>query len=176
MVCLGGLLLPSLLPISYIQTEKLTNGMPERAYERYAWVIFFIFPIFFISESVRGLLFVVPPDETNLQSITGMTWSQLAALNPRVAEYIGFASVVTYGLMLSFAILIMAISATSYRRGEKWSWYALWIFPLFSVLIAATRYFRYGDIETAIFDVPFLLLILLGLLLPYRKFFPKKGV
>lgn len=150
--------------------------MPERAYERYAWVVFFFFPIFFILESVRGLLFVVPPDETNLQSITGMSWSQLAASNPRLAEYIGFASVGTYGVQLAFATIIMAIAITSYRKGERWAWYALWIFPFFQILIAAARYLRYGDVETAAFELPFLILILLGLLLPYRQFFPKGRV
>jgi hypothetical protein len=35
-------------------------------------------------------------------------------------------------------MLIVAVSVTSYRRGEKWAWYALWILPLHTALDMAT--------------------------------------
>ncbi len=32
------------------------------------------------------------------------------------------------------AILIMSVSATAFRRSERWSWYALWALPMHSAV------------------------------------------
>ena len=80
----------------------------------------------------------------------------------------------------------MAISATAYRRGEKWAWYALWSIPAMfigflalwinagaTLTILALLGGR-GVLEEGLPIFEFLLtLSLLALLLPYRKFFPK---
>ncbi len=64
----------------------------------------------------------------------------------------------------------MAISLTSYRRGDRWAWYTLWTIPAFTVLLYALQL-----VDPQV-DWLFAAISLVGLLLPYRKFFPKKAV
>ena len=75
-------------------------------------------------------------------------------------------------LLLGFAVTTILISSTSYRKGKKWAWYLLWYVPAFWVIAGYLQYASGGQI-------PLVTIILspvpvLGLLLPYRKFFPKK--
>ncbi len=75
---------------------------------------------------------------------------------------------VTYGLgWLSFSFLLLTVSIFEYRRGEKWSWYAFWFIPVFLGVLAVVWFWAWP-----LFTL-LLILSLLGLLIPYRKFFPK---
>ncbi len=121
---------------------------PEPAYEKYAWVLLLI------------------PEIISL-------WVASGGLNYyrdylRTTDFLLFDSVLGVG----FPLLALALSLIPYRRGEKWSWYALWTFPLLSG-IAASLNLSSGRGDWGFFA--FLsFLSLLGLLLPYRKFFPRK--
>ncbi|HLB68463.1 MAG TPA: hypothetical protein VJN63_08375, partial [Thermoplasmata archaeon] len=70
-----------------------------------------------------------------------------------------------------------AICLRSYRRGERWAWYALWVLPLNFVigLQGLVLSLRVGAPPLFV-PLLFVIISLLGLLLPYRKFFPKKAV
>ena len=75
-------------------------------------------------------------------------------------------------LLLGFAVTTVLISSTSYRKGKKWAWYLLWYVPVFWVIAGYLQYASGGQI-------PLVTIILspipvLGLLLPYRKFFPRR--
>ena len=77
-------------------------------------------------------------------------------------------------LFLGFGVTTVLISATSYRKGKKWAWYLLWYVPVFWVIAGYLQYASGGQI-------PLVTIILspvpvLGLLLPYRNFFPKAQV
>ncbi len=145
----------------------------EKAYEKHAWIILFALgTIGFISFLAPTL--IGPSGAPSLQPIASVTWGQLSSANPGVARWVDynyrFSS--AYGVVGSF--FMMAISLKSYRRGEKWSWYALWSFPVwsgltipYSVSVGASSVPIYLSLVVTIVS-------LLGLLLPYRKFFPKK--
>lgn len=77
-----------------------------------------------------------------------------------------------FGLLAG--VLIVVIATTSYRRGEKWAWYALWILPLHASLDMATVE-GYGALSmaSATWDIALVLSTILALLLPYRRFFPR---
>ncbi len=72
---------------------------------------------------------------------------------------------------LGFTILTVAISLTAFRHGRKWAWYLLWYVP---IVYAVSGYSQVivGQVGWGIFST--LVIPLLGLLLPYRKFFPRK--
>ena len=71
-----------------------------------------------------------------------------------------------------FAVLTTYLSVTGYRRGRKWAWFALLYAPPYflveAYLLNVPPYFDWGF---AAFSA---LLSAVGLVLPYRKFFPKK--
>ncbi|AIF84543.1 hypothetical protein NTE_02494 [Candidatus Nitrososphaera evergladensis SR1] len=65
------------------------------------------------------------------------------------------------------------ITLTAYRRGEKWAWLALWYYPVFWLLHLALGLPPGND---HVHQVVFIVLSLLGLLLPVRRFLYSKSV
>ncbi len=137
----------------------------ERAYERYAWLIFFALGIVFLAQAAVLTVTGRPPD-VFVQGSIGMSWSQLVIAQPRIAAFIGDIST-SGGIIGAVAgVSIMAISFRSYRRGEKWAW---------CTFLAVPVLFGLAPIINTTPDNPlFAFIAAVGLLLPYRKFFPKK--
>ena len=67
----------------------------------------------------------------------------------------------------------LAITLTGYRRGEKWAWYTMWLVP--AVLVGQGLWYSVflGDFNEMVQYIPIVTVALVGLLLPYRKFFPR---
>jgi hypothetical protein len=127
---------------------------------------------------VQGSLLILFGGEVEMDTIhrvTGMAWGQLVISYPSIALYINNL-LETVGLFLGgFGLLIMAISATGYRRARKWSWYAMWLVPAFYSLTAYILYregefFIYSDDLTAEFFVFMLIAAFAVQLLSYRSF------
>jgi hypothetical protein len=52
-----------------------------------------------------------------------MSWSQLATTNPRFASFLA-SNLIDDGISgVGLAVFGMAVSLTSFGRGEKWAWY-----------------------------------------------------
>ena len=145
----------------------------EKAYEKYAWILPFAIGVIFLVGAVPHTL-GVNTDPTIVEEFIGMTENELKDSNPR------FFDLWSYyfrggGLSdIGFAFLITAISLTAYRRGEKWAWYAFWSIPAFFLSFAALH-LSIGSSTSYLLPLTlFAILSPLGLLLPYRKFFPRK--
>jgi len=141
----------------------------ERVYEKYAWVILLALGLLWL---VVGIIAVFQPEgifETDAQSVTNMPWSELKASSPMAADFIIFV----YGQMgllkISWSFFVLAITLTGYRRGEKWAWYIMWSVP--ALLVSDALFI--GDVSQTLQFIPITTITLLGLLLPYRKFFPR---
>ena len=157
----------------------MANIRPLKAYEKYAWTILFIFWALHLILSARDffpslqdLCVPCPPGaQTAIQSSTGMTWSQLASTNPRLAVYLA-STLVDDGISgVGFAIFGMAVSMTSFRRGEKWAWYLSWSMPIGILAAQVNQYLLTGSSMVIILAAIFIILSLLALFLPYRQFF-----
>jgi hypothetical protein len=84
---------------------------------------------------------------------------------PPYLRAIGVASI---GMGL-FGLLITTIA---YRRRERWTWFALWYYPVFWTAHLV------GGLPPGkdhIHQVVFIVVSLAGLLLPVREFFPRRG-
>jgi cbb3-type cytochrome oxidase subunit 1 len=145
----------------------------ERANEKYGWMVFLFLGLLWV---VVGLVQVFSPDEllrTDTQLITGMSWSELKTLSPVVTDLVRFH----YGgmglLKTSWSFLVLAITLTGYRRGEKWAWYTMWLVPALLVWNAIYNVNFTGNVNQMLEWIPVTTVSLLGLLLPYRKFFPR---
>jgi len=144
-----------------------------RVYEKYAWVILLVLGLLWF---VVGLYSVFLPEgvfETDVQSVTNMPWSELKASSPLATDFVIF----TYGLLgllkLSWSFFVLAITLTGYRRGEKWAWYTMWSVPILLISNALFSAIFTGDVSQTLQFIPITIITLLGLLLPYRKFFPR---
>ena len=145
----------------------------ERVYEKYAWVILLALGLLWL---VVGFVSVFHPEgvfETDAQSVTNMPWSELKASSPMAADFVIFV----YGQMgllkISWSFFVLAITLTGYRKGEKWAWYIMWFVPVLLLTDALFSVIFIGDVSQTLQFIPITTITLLGLLLPYRKFFPK---
>jgi len=144
-----------------------------RGYQKSAWILIALVGIvgilFGIGTVVVGDAVIDPPFLTHL---LGQSPSSFAASNPTA-----WSTVVTYTqflgvTLIGFSIFGTAIAYTGYRRGERWAWYAELSVPAYIVYSIVVVYTD-GGANWPLFSV-LLLVSLAGLVLPYRKFFPKK--
>lgn len=99
-----------------------------------AWVLLFIdglllgcSALYWIS---RGRFF----DPGFYEALTGGRWSIAAAMMPSL-DRVAVAAVRFAGLLgIATSILVIAIATTSFRRGERWAWYAMLVLPGFAAL------------------------------------------
>jgi hypothetical protein len=146
-----------------------------RVYEKYAWVILLLVGLLWL---LVGFVAVFSPEgifEADAQAVTKMPWSELEASSPTAANFVIFV----YGQMgllkISWSLFILAITLTGFRRGEKWAWYIMLLAPILLVSDAVFSVVFIGDINQALQFVPITTITMVGLLLPYRIFFPKKS-
>lgn len=146
-----------------------TTPTADKFYHKYAWVLLFAI----------GLLVAIPgvfhyigfnTDPATAEEIVGISLNELEESNPQAFDlyefYFQFGGLSDVG----FGLLVAIISATAYRNGRKWAWYTLWSVPAF---FAASIVLLYAYELSILAPLVFVILALLGLLLPFRKFFPK---
>jgi hypothetical protein len=145
----------------------------ERVYEKYAWVILLAVGLLWM---VVGIVAVFQPEgigETDVQSVTNMSWSELKASDPLAADFVIFVYGQSglHGMHAAFFVIVIAL--TGYRKGEKWAWYTMVSVPVYLVSGALFAAIFIGDVSQMLAFIPITTIALLGLLLPYRKFFPR---
>jgi len=148
--------------------------MNEKIYEKYAWIAFFVLgAIVLVSAVPHALGFNTDP--ALVKSIGGMTPDDLKDSNPMFFDLYNFYFM-SGGLSdIGFAFLITVISMTAYRRGERWAWYALWFVPAYFLGFVALSFTFETSSSMLLPLMVFVILSLVGLLLPFRKFFPSKA-
>lgn len=151
---------------------------PGKWFERYAWILLVVVALPFLIFGVSAVLFGLslsdfpvglPGGPDAVKSLTGMTWDETLRSNPAALTLLRGISRVAGMAFLGFAIVAIVVSSSAYRRGERWAWFALWTLPAFMVgLLLHER-------EGQFIQMPATLLVvsLLGLLLPSRRFFQK---
>ncbi len=144
-----------------------------RVYEKYGWVLYLALGLLWL---VVGFAQAFFPDELlNNESllVLDMSWSELEISNPEGAELVRFYIGGLGYLKMSWSLLVLVITLTGFRRGEKWAWYTLWLVPI--LLMSMTLFYAYwfGRINESLQYVPITTVSILGLLLPYRTFFPE---
>jgi hypothetical protein len=114
---------------------------------------------------VRGRLLDMSVEEAILGASFGIVEALFPGVDRLIAAIIRLAG--TLGIVASVAL--MAVSATGFRRGERWAWYVMWALVLFPTLDLAVLA-GYGALTgaAALWDGSMILLALAGLLLPQR--------
>ena len=145
----------------------------ERGYVKYGWVVYLFLGLLWL---VVGLTQVFNPEaliDNEAQHIIGMSLSELEALFPEATELVRFLFGAVGMLKTSWSLLVLAITLTGYRRGEKWAWYTMWLVP--AVLVGQGLWYSVflGDFTEMLQYIPIMTVSLVGLFLPYRKFFPR---
>ena len=143
----------------------------ERAYVKYGWVVFLGLGLLWV---VVGLTQAFNPyGLPDAQHITGMSLSELEASYPEATELVRFLYGALGLLKTSWSLLVLAITLIPYRRGEKWAWYTMWLVPATLVGQGLFNSVFLGDFNEMLPWIPVTIVSLVGLFLPYRKFFPR---
>jgi hypothetical protein len=146
----------------------------EKAHEKYAWIIPFVMGLFFLVSMTATIISpgILTGAENAVETLTGTTFSQIASSSPGVANYVYYLITILAIFSAGLGAFIMIVSATAYRKGEAWAWYLTWVVPVLFLLDFANDYrvLRYVDYGSIVIVA----IMVVGLLLPYRKFFPIK--
>lgn len=107
--------------------------MSENRWRRYAWILIVIADAGWL---VWGLMAALAPEHLpgprtasivvdGYEGFTGGSWSALVATSPRTAGFIMLLFRMFGAIGVMFTGLAIAITATAFRRGERWAWWAL---------------------------------------------------
>ncbi len=145
-----------------------------RVYEKYAWVIFIGLGLLWV---VVGFYQAFLPDELaeeDAQRVIDMSWSELKASSPVASELVRWLYGTLGLLKMTWSFMVLAITLTGYRRGERWAWYTLWLCPANLLGQGLFDSVLLGDFNLMLPWIPITSISLVGLLLPIRRFFPRK--
>jgi hypothetical protein len=127
---------------------NMTKVGSERDYREYGWMIL----------SANAVLGIIAALITALPSLYMLS-------DPVYREYYPVVGALGTALV-GFNVLALVVILVPFRRRERWAWYALWMLPLQWI------------VQFAFFpDLAYLALALLttvGLVFPYRGFFPRE--
>ena len=145
----------------------------ERPWVKYGWLVYLFLGLMWL---VVGLTQVFNPEElldNEAQHITGMSLSELEASFPESTELARFIFGSVGNLKMSWSLLVLVITLTGFRKGEKWAWYTMWLAPVALVHQGIWYSVYLGDFNELLIYIPIVTLNLVGLFLPFRKFFPR---
>jgi membrane protein insertase Oxa1/YidC/SpoIIIJ len=133
------------------------------------WIIFFILGVLGVA-TAPILLSGRVPNPPSPETTTGLTFDQIVARVPGIDTYVASISRQLGNFMLVSGVLMALVAAVPFRRGERWAWFGLWTVPLLLLIQFVDSNFGRGWW----LDLGLLPVTIAGLLLPYRKFFPKR--
>jgi len=152
----------------------------ETFFERHSWKVLLVTSVIFGIFGVGDILQGMSADPAIANSITGVAWEGLQKTSPALANLIDL-QVRSGGMhLVMLATVSSLVCLLGYRRGARWSWYALWAWPLlmifiFVMFVTADRQPDFPPPPPMISAPIFFIIFVLALLLPYRKFFPKQS-
>lgn len=154
----------------------MTVPRVEKTYEKHAWIILLAIGILELISTPFFLVAGVLPSPEAYQSTVGISADELAVSSPSAASLVSLAARFVGFALLGYSALLIALSAKAYRRGEKWAWYAAWISGPVVFALHIPVFLNVGMTGTIMFPVLLLIASLVALVLPIRKFFPRRRV
>lgn len=144
----------------------------ERNRMKIGWILVFIVSIIIL---VNGLAYVATGAESDTQFFqkqAGISWSSFVSSGQGTVTYVeGLLRL--FGVITAIAgALAAAITVTAFRGGERWAFYVLFLTSV--GLIYATGDLYLGGGSTWPIYLVLLVVDIIGLLLPFRTFFPKQ--
>lgn len=148
---------------------------PQSFVEQHAWLLLLFVSGVSLLIGLGDYALQQGGDTDMVKSMTGTTWADLQAGAPATASLLDLSARVLGAWLIGFSVLGVAISATAYRAGERWAWFAMWSFPVVMALVFVAFFTadRVGDATPpGLYSAPAMIVISsLGLLLPARRFF-----
>lgn len=141
-----------------------------------SWVLLFLYGLMLAFLSMYWLLRGRLVDHDLYERVGGISWTLMDALHADIILLLSMVVRMAGAAGLIAALFVMGVSATAYRREERWAWYMMWALPLgstFDIAILAAN--GALSVTSLVWDLYMLAVSLLGLILPYEGFFPEKA-
>ena len=110
-------------------------------FERNGWTIFtgisLVIALFGLGDVIGGGSTFTSGEVVLFNRMTGTTWDALRAAQPGAAHMIDYQVRAGGAALLLVGAFSLAICVTALRRGERWAWYAMYVWPLGVALIVA---------------------------------------
>lgn len=148
----------------------------EKGYAKHVWIIFLVFGIGAVTAGLSILASVIQVDPPSAERTTGLTLDQLAARVPGIDAYVSGLARQLGNFMIAMGVLLTGIAAVPFRRGDRWAWYACLIMPVLVGVQLANSFAIYNFTSGGFlwqWDLVSLVVVLAGLVMSYRTFFPK---
>ncbi|MFX1574611.1 MAG: hypothetical protein ACFFB0_17870 [Promethearchaeota archaeon] len=118
---------------------------------------------------VTDIMFV-----SDFAAYTGQTYSEYLATNPKFAEIYIITKKLIGILLLVIGLMIVLINEFAYRKGEKWSWFALLIAggTAWGTFIGYKIYIEYIGVSMITFAIG-AILFLVGIIFPAKDMLTK---
>lgn len=140
-----------------------------------AWTLLFVVSAFLALRGLGEIVLGGAVWSPILEQHMGASWEALTARDPGAATVVNFLAVLSGLFALGFGTACAIVAALGFRRGERSAWWALWTLPAFhvaAVVLVLVGPAGGNPFVLGVEAVP-LILALVGLLLPYRTFFPR---
>ncbi len=113
------------------QTDTMKRAM--KPWRRVAWLVILIADVGLLA---WGAMAALAPEHlpgpgsapiltAGYESFTGRSWQELATASPRAVEFMTVLFRVYGAYIVAFGLLAIAVTATAFRRGDGWAWWAL---------------------------------------------------
>lgn len=123
-------------------------------FERHAWKVFAVLGVIVVlfgaGDIGSGGTSFQSGEAVLFSSMTGTTWDELRVANPGAAKLIDYLWRAEGAALVVVGLLTVAISLTALRRGERWAWYAMWVFPLWIALVYLVFWIAQPDLGSGI--------------------------
>lgn len=152
---------------------------PERWIERNDWTIWaataVIFVLFGVGDIQMGGSTFAGGEAVLFSGITGMTWDEFRAADPAGARFIDSQVRIGGVELLLVGALTLAIAIYGLRRGQRWAWLTMWLWPGWLVLgllvvLVTERVPGAGVPVPAISGSIFLVILVVTLVFSYPKY------
>lgn len=147
-----------------------TKSTHEKAYQKYAWILLFVVGILLALNILLVATFFTGPEQ--FEADTGVAWDEFSQVYPGVATAYILEQRLAYVGFASLALLALVITCFGFRKGHRWAWYAMWLLPA-TLALAVGLLVLSEQPEIGAYYGVFVVVTVIGLLLPIRKFFPK---
>lgn len=148
----------------------ISESAKPKAYQRAGRIVLFVLAILLSLNSLFfGLVGVTPGI---FETDTGVSWSEFSGAYPTVARLLDLAERLNGTGYFGTALFAAVVAFFGLRKGARWAWLSLWIFP--AVLsLGAMWFFTHEQPGIGAFYAGVAAVALLGLLLSFRLVLPK---
>ncbi len=144
----------------------------EKFYVKYGWLILALSALLGVVAGVYLAAFPAPVDLPGVVNLTRRSWTDIVAQSPETVKLTRYFIPLFWTADATVYALSLVIAVTLYRKGVRWAWYVSWLVVLYGLAFIAISAAAGGTMWAN--WIVHLALEVLGLVLPYRKFFPRK--